>query len=84
MRPHEKLDVWKKAVELVLSVYGETRQFPIDERFGLTSQIRRAAYFRHDSRFAVYDSNPLLSSSLDRFFVAGVYVSCDSNTRIIR
>jgi four helix bundle protein len=43
MRPHEKLDVWKKAVELVLSVYDETRQFPIDERFGLTSQIRRAA-----------------------------------------
>jgi|SRR5437660_8510954 len=42
MRPHEKLDVWKKAIELVLSVYAETRQFPMDERFGLTSQIRRA------------------------------------------
>src|SRR5713226_9554242 len=43
MRPHEKLDVWKKAVDFVLSVYKETESFPKDEKFGLTSQIRRAA-----------------------------------------
>ena len=43
MRPHEKLDVWKKAVEMVTLVYELTKQFPSDERFGLTSQIRRAA-----------------------------------------
>jgi four helix bundle protein len=43
MRPHEDLDVWKRAVELVVSVYAETKEFPSDERFGLTSQIRRAA-----------------------------------------
>ena len=43
MRPHERLDVWNKSIELVMSVYKATEGFPRDERFGLTSQIRRAA-----------------------------------------
>ena len=43
MRPHERLEVWQTAVELVVSVYKATESFPKEERFGLTSQIRRAA-----------------------------------------
>ena len=43
MRPHEKLDVWKKAIDFVVIVYRATESFPNDEKFGLTSQIRRAA-----------------------------------------
>ena len=43
MRPHEKLDVWKKAIEFVVAVYKATENFPTDEKFGLTSQLRRAA-----------------------------------------
>lgn len=43
MRPHERLEVWKTAVEFVVSVYRATESFPKEERFGLTSQIRRAA-----------------------------------------
>ena len=43
MRPHEKLDVWQRAIEFVVSVYKMTDSFPRDERFGLISQIRRAA-----------------------------------------
>ncbi|HLH54033.1 MAG TPA: four helix bundle protein [Verrucomicrobiae bacterium] len=39
----EKLEVWKKAVELADLVYALTRLFPETERFGLTSQMRRAA-----------------------------------------
>jgi four helix bundle protein len=42
MRPHEKLDVWKKAVAIVTTLYSVTKTFPAEERFGLTSQIRRA------------------------------------------
>lgn len=38
-----KLIVWQKSHELVLKVYGITKDFPRDELFGLTSQIRRAA-----------------------------------------
>lgn len=43
MRPHEKLDVWNKAIDLVVEVYKISEPFPKEEKFGLTSQIRRAA-----------------------------------------
>lgn len=43
MRPHEKLDVWKMSVDMVVRVYDCTKVFPSEEKFGLTSQIRRAA-----------------------------------------
>ncbi len=39
----EKLDVWHRAVEFADSVYSMTRKFPSEERFGLTSQMRRAS-----------------------------------------
>lgn len=39
----EKLEAWKKSIELADLVYRSTRSFPPDERFGLTNQIRRAA-----------------------------------------
>ncbi len=39
----EKLDVWHKAVDLADRIYGVTDAFPDDERFGLTSQMRRAS-----------------------------------------
>lgn len=38
----EKLEVWQKAVEFADAIYSMTREFPADERFGLTSQMRRA------------------------------------------
>jgi four helix bundle protein len=43
MRPHERLDVWREAVEFVATVYQATDSFPKEGKFGLTSQIRRAA-----------------------------------------
>jgi four helix bundle protein len=43
MRTHEKLEVWKKSVEFVVATYKATENFPKEERFGLTSQIRRAS-----------------------------------------
>src|SRR4051812_13700239 len=39
----EKLKVWHKGVDFADSVYTATKAFPDDERFGLTSQMRRAA-----------------------------------------
>jgi len=39
----EKLDVWQKAIDFADLVYVHTRNFPADERFGLTNQMRRAA-----------------------------------------
>ena len=40
---YKDLIVWQKAVALVKLVYQVTRAFPSDERFGLVSQMRRAA-----------------------------------------
>lgn len=40
---HKNLDVWKKSIELVSEVYRLTLKFPIQEQYGLTSQIRRSA-----------------------------------------
>ena len=43
MRDHTKLRAFVLADQLALSVYELTRTFPSDERYGLTSQLRRAA-----------------------------------------
>lgn len=42
IRSHRDLIVWQKAIELVVSVYKATHQFPKEELYCLTSQIRRA------------------------------------------
>jgi four helix bundle protein len=39
----EKLETWHKAIDFADLVYTVTKNFPGDERFGLTSQMRRAA-----------------------------------------
>ena len=43
MRPFEELRVWQAAHGLTLDLYRETAEFPRDEIYGLTSQMRRAA-----------------------------------------
>ncbi len=42
MNKFKDLVVWQKAMELTDAVYKLTANFPADERFGLTSQIRRS------------------------------------------
>ena len=39
----EKLDVWQDSRKLIKRVYQITQSFPVEEKYGLTSQIRRAA-----------------------------------------
>jgi four helix bundle protein len=39
----KSLVIWQRAIELSLAVYKLTGSFPAEERFGLTSQLRRAA-----------------------------------------
>lgn len=39
----KELKIWTKAIDLAMNVYKATADFPSDERFGLTSQSRRAA-----------------------------------------
>ena len=42
MKSFKSLSVWEKAHQLTLSIYSATASFPSDERFGLTSQLRRS------------------------------------------
>ena len=43
VRTHRDLDVWKKSIDLVTLIYKYTADYPKDEMYGLTSQIRRCA-----------------------------------------
>ncbi len=40
---HKDLDVWQKSIALAESCYRQTKNFPRDEVYGMSSQIRRAA-----------------------------------------
>lgn len=40
---HKNLEAWKESIQLVTDIYNLTREFPKEELWGLTSQIRRAA-----------------------------------------
>ena len=43
MRDFKELTVWQKAHELVLAIYRHTGEFPVEERFGLTTHLRKTA-----------------------------------------
>ena len=43
MKSFKELQVWRKGHEMTVAVYAVTKGFPSDERFGLTSQLRRSA-----------------------------------------
>jgi four helix bundle protein len=43
MQDFRNLKIWEKAHAFTLDVYQRTRSFPADERFGLTSQLRRSS-----------------------------------------
>ena len=44
MNNYKELKVWQKAVEFTVEIHKLTVSFPNHEQFGLTNQIRRAAY----------------------------------------
>jgi four helix bundle protein len=43
MRPHRKLIVWQESIDMVKKIYQITTKFPETEKFGIISQLRRAA-----------------------------------------
>ncbi len=44
MRDYAKIEAWKLADDLTVAIYERTRNFPREEVYGLTSQLRRASY----------------------------------------
>jgi four helix bundle protein len=43
MRDYNKIEAWRLADDLTVTIYQRTRSFPREELYGLTSQLRRAA-----------------------------------------
>ncbi len=43
LKNYKDLNVWQKSYEQCLKIYKITAKFPNEERYGLTSQIRRSA-----------------------------------------
>ena len=43
MRGHRDLVVWRKAMDMVITIYRTTKEFPKSETYGLSSQMQRAA-----------------------------------------
>ena len=70
VRNYRDLVVWQKAMEFVEAVYLLSRDFPADERFALTNQLRRAAVSvpsniaEGEGRFSKPDFNRFLSMAL--------------------
>jgi four helix bundle protein len=44
MHPYERFDAWKAAHAFALAAYRQTKTWPDAERYGLVSQVRRAAF----------------------------------------
>lgn len=44
MQPHHRIDAWQAAHRYALAVYRATERWPKEERYGLVSQLRRAAF----------------------------------------
>jgi four helix bundle protein len=42
-KTHKDLKIWKEGIELIISIYKLTKEFPNEELYGMTSQMRRAA-----------------------------------------
>src|SRR5687768_9480199 len=42
-RSHRQLEAWKVAMKVIRDIYGVARRLPVEERYELSSQLRRAA-----------------------------------------
>jgi four helix bundle protein len=68
-RSYRELVAWKKAMLLVTEIYWATKSFPIEERYGLTNQLRRAAVSipsniaEGQARFSAKDFHRFLSTA---------------------
>ena len=55
LKNYKELKVWQKSYELCLEIYIITANFPKEERYGLTSQIRRSVVSNPSNIVEGYD-----------------------------
>ena len=98
-KPHKNLIAWEKAMDLAVAIYEVTKQFPKEETYALTSQLRRAsisvssniaegAADRTAQQFSNFISNAIgslneIDTQIELAFRFG-YFSKDEQVRIYR
>ena len=68
-RPHRRLIVWQQAMDLIEQIYRLTERFPSEERFGLVTQMRRAA-ISVASNIAEGSARHTTKETLQAFYIA--------------
>ena len=76
LKNYKELKVWQKAYGLCLEIYRITSAFPKEERYGLTSQIRRAAVSVPSNIAEGY------GSKTSREYIQALYVAYGSNCEL--
>jgi four helix bundle protein len=59
LKNYRELKVWQRSYRLCLEIYKITKRFPNEERYGLTSQVRRAAASFPSNAPEEYRTKPL-------------------------
>ena len=72
MREHKDLDVWKLSMDLVEDIYNLCKNFPKEENYGLSSQIKRA------SISIVSNISEGAARQSDKEFIKFLYISLGS------
>ncbi len=89
MHNHKNLKIWQRSMDLVELVYRETSKFPQEEKYGLTSQLQRAAVSipsniaEGTSRASQKEFKHFLSISLGSSYEVGTQIELAKRLSII-
>lgn len=81
LKNYKDLVVWQKSYKLCLEIYMITKTFPLEERYGLTSQIRRAAISVPSNIAEGYGRKTLLEYTRSLYIAYGSI--CELETQIL-
>ncbi len=80
MHNHKNLKIWQRSMDLVEMIYKETVDFPMEEKYGLTSQIRRASSSIPSD---IAEGSGRNSNKEFKYFLSVALVSCyEVNTQL--
>ena len=81
MNNYKELKVWQKSVDLAVKIYEATKEFPHEEIYGLTSQIRRRAVSIPSNIAEGAGRNP--KKDFNNFLGISNGSSCELDTQLI-
>lgn len=81
MHQYKKLDIWKRAISLATDIYEVTTNFPVEEKYGLVSQLRRCVISIGSNIAEGAGRNT--SKDFKRFLNIAYASSCELETQLI-